>query len=208
MDHDMVEGNLFIIAAPSGAGKTSLVRNLLASDENVQLSISYTTRPPRPGEEDGQDYHFVDEATFLHMQAKGDFLESARVYGNYYGTSKSWIEKMIASGQDILLEIDWQGAQQVRRIFPKAIGIYILPPSIEALTERLKRRGQDAEEVIARRLEAAREDLRHVHEFEYVIINQTFAVAATELIAIVTAERLRADKQMARHRQQIEQMLR
>lgn len=204
----MVEGNLFIIAAPSGAGKTSLVRNLLASDENVQLSISYTTRPPRPGEEDGQDYHFVDEATFLQMQAKGDFLESARVYGNYYGTSKSWIEKMIASGQDILLEIDWQGAQQVRRIFPKAIGIYILPPSIEALTERLKRRGQDSEDVIARRLEAAREDLRHVHEFEYVIINQTFAVAATELIAIVTAERLRAGKQLARHRQQIEQMLR
>lgn len=195
----MDKGNIYIVTAPSGAGKTSLVRALLEADKEVQLSVSYTTRAPRPGEANGKDYHFVDEKTFLDMLQRGDFLESAEVYGNRYGTSQSWIEGVIGSGADILLEIDWQGAAQVRRIFPQAIGIFILPPSLEALTQRLKGRGTDSEEVIARRLAAAREDIRHVEEFDYVIINDLFDTALQELLAVVRAQRLRMARQLARH---------
>ena len=202
----MITGNLYIVTAPSGAGKTSLVRALLQNDSQVRLSVSYTTRPPRPGEVDGKDYHFVGEQKFLEMLEHGDFLESAQVYGNRYGTSQPWIENAMRSGTDILLEIDWQGAAQVRKIFPQAIGIFILPPSLEALLERLTGRGQDSDEVIARRLAAARDDIRHVEEFDYVIINDVFESALQDLIAVVRAQRLKAGRQLGAHAEMISKM--
>jgi guanylate kinase len=202
----MTKGNIFIVTAPSGAGKTSLVRALLETDRQVQLSISYTTRPPRPGEVNGRDYHFVSEAEFLEMLERGDFLESALVYGNRYGTSQRWIEDVVKTGKDILLEIDWQGAAQVRRLFPQAVGIFILPPSLDALLARLKGRGQDSEEVIARRLAAAREDIGHAEEFDYVIINDVFDTALQDLGAIIRAQRLRAEQQLQRHAELISQL--
>lgn len=192
-------GNLFIVTAPSGAGKTSLVRALLAADSQVKLSISYTTRPMRPGEVGGVDYHFVTEARFLEMLAQGDFLESAEVHGKRYGTSQSWVNAALETGQDLLLEIDWQGAEQVRKLYPEAIGIFILPPSMEALEQRLRKRGQDADEVIARRLAAAQEEISHVGEFDYVIINDQFDVAIHDLLAIVRSQRLRGVRQLSRH---------
>lgn len=202
----MSKGNIYVVTAPSGAGKTSLVRALLDVDGQVRLSISYTTRAPRPGEVDGKDYHFIGEPAFLAMLERGDFLESAEVYGNRYGTSQPWIEGVVDSGADILLEIDWQGASQVRRIFPEAIGIFILPPSLEVLTERLKGRGTDAPEVVARRLAAAREDIGHVEEFDYVIINDDFNTALQELLAVIRAQRLRAEPQLRRHAARIAKM--
>ena len=200
-------GSVFIVSAPSGAGKTSLVRALLEADPLVKLSISYTTRAPRPGEVEGQHYHFVDLNTFMVMLNRGDFLESAEVYGNHYGTSQRWIETQLAHGLDILLEIDWQGAMQVRKLMPQAISIFILPPSIAALKARLTGRAQDTDEVIARRVAAAREDMSHVGEFDYVIINDDFAIAAAELQAVVKASRLQLAKQMARHRALIQNLL-
>jgi guanylate kinase len=195
----MTQGNLFVVTAPSGAGKTSLVKELLAADPHVKLSVSYTTRPPRPGERDGHDYHFVSRETFEAMLGRGDFLESAEVYANYYGTSQVWLSETMQSGKDILLEIDWQGAAQVRRLFPEAIGVFILPPSLETLHQRLKARGQDNAEVIERRMRMAQEDIRHVGEFEYVIINHVFAVAVADLCAIFRAERLKISRQLAGH---------
>lgn len=195
----MTTGNLFIVAAPSGAGKTSLVKELLAADPGIQLSISYTTRAPRPGEVNGQHYHFVSRETFMEMLERGDFLESAEVYGNFYGTSQPWIESSRKSGHDILLEIDWQGAAQVRKLIPDAISVFILPPSVEALRQRLTGRGQDAEDVIQRRVAAAREDISHVGEFEYVIINDDFDTALQDLLAVVRAQRLKIGAQFARH---------
>lgn len=195
----MTTGNLFIVAAPSGAGKTSLVKELLGADKGIQLSISYTTRAPRPGEIDGQHYHFVSRETFMEMLGRGDFLESAEVYGNFYGTSQPWIESSRKSGKDILLEIDWQGAAQVRKLIPEAIGIFVLPPSLDALKQRLTGRGQDAEEVIQKRIGAAREDISHVGEFEYVIINDDFDTALQDLLAVVRAQRLGVTAQLARH---------
>jgi guanylate kinase len=191
-------GNLYIVTAPSGAGKSSLVGALLAADSNIKLSISYTTRPPRPGEEDGVHYHFVSIAAFQEMLARGEFLESAEVYGNYYGTSQPWIEAEMRAGHDILLEIDWQGAAQVRKLFPEALGIFILPPSKAALQERLTKRGQDSEEVIARRLAAAREDTSHALEFDYLVVNDVFATALADLQAILRARRLGIASQMRR----------
>ncbi|MDD5328738.1 MAG: guanylate kinase [Sulfuricella sp.] len=195
----MASGNLFIVTAPSGAGKTSLVRALLERDSQLKLSISYTTRSPRPGEADGKDYHFVAETVFLEMLERGDFLESALVYGNRYGTSQSWIEGAMRAGADVLLEIDWQGAAQVRKLFPQAIGIFILPPSLEALLARLKGRGQDSDEVIARRVAAAREDASHVEEFDYVIINDVFETALQDLVAVTRAQRLKAERQLSQY---------
>lgn len=192
-------GLLFIVAAPSGAGKTTLVRHLLAQEKGVCLSISYTTRPPRPGEEHGREYHFVDEARFKSMVAAGDFLEWAEVHGNYYGTSRRWIEKECSVGHDVLLEIDWQGAQQVRRAFPESIGIFLLPPSLKVLQERLTGRGTDSAEVIARRLAAAQEEMRHVDEFGYVIINGDLQTALTDFTSVVRASRLRLRTQRRRH---------
>ena len=201
-----MRGNLFIVSAPSGAGKTSLVTALLAGNKDIDLSISYTSRPPRPGETDGKDYHFVSRETFLDMARRGDFVESAEVYGNLYGTSQSWLEKETAAGRDILLEIDWQGADQVRRKFPGAISIFILPPSLQALEDRLKGRKQDSAEVIARRIASAREDVSHVAEFDYVIINDKLDEALQQLNAVVVAAGLRRDRQLARQQNLINQL--
>ena len=192
-------GNLYVVAAPSGAGKTTLVRMLLESEHAPKLSISYTTRAPRSGEADGREYHFVEVATFLDMVERGEFLEWAEVHGNYYGTSKKWIADQLAAGHDVLLEIDWQGAQQVRTIFPKAIGVFILPPSMEELTRRLTGRGTDSADVIARRLAAAQAEMRHVGEFDYVIINDSLEQALDDLRAVVRASSLNLNAQRARH---------
>ncbi len=186
-----MSGNLFIVCAPSGGGKTSLVNELLKADPTVGLSISYTTRPPRPGQADGRDYHFVDEQRFKQLLEHGDLLESALVHGHHYGTSQSWVAEHRAAGDDIVLEIDWQGAAQVRRLIPEAIGIFILPPSFETLVSRLNKRAQDTPDVIAQRLAAAREEISHASEFDYVIINSDFEEAVRDLIAIVRAQRLR-----------------
>lgn len=195
----MSSGSLFIVSAPSGAGKTTLVRLLLEQDAQVRLSVSYTTRAPRPGEQDGREYHFVDIPAFLAMRDRGEFLEWAEVHGNFYGTSRPWLEEQMAAGQDMLLEIDWQGAQQVRRVFPEAVGIFVLPPSVAELERRLRGRGQDSEDVIQRRVAAALGEMRHVGEFEFVIINKDLQVALAELGATVLASRLRMRRQQARH---------
>jgi guanylate kinase len=194
-------GNLFVVSAPSGAGKTSLVRELLAADSDVSLSVSYTTRQPRPGETEGVDYHFVTEERFLQMLEDGDFLESAEVHGARYGTSQACVESVLQEGRDLVLEIDWQGAAQVRSLYPSAIGIFILPPSMEALEQRMRNRAQDADTVIARRLAAAREEIGHVAEFDYVIINAQFETAIQDLLAIVRSQRLRGEKQLWRHQE-------
>jgi guanylate kinase len=192
-------GNLFIVCAPSGAGKTSLVAELLKTDAGIKLSVSYTTRAPRRGEVNGREYHFVSKEKFEAMAARGEFLESALVHDNFYGTSQAWIAEQRAAGSDILLEIDWQGAAQVRRVFPDVIGIFILPPSFETLVSRLNTRAQDSPEIIARRLSNARDEISHVAEFDYVIINDTFGDAVKDLVAVVRAQRLRLDVQTARH---------
>ena len=195
----MPSGSLFIVAAPSGAGKTTLVKLLLERDPGVSLSVSYTTRAPRPGEEDGHAYHFVDVATFLAMRERGDFLEWAEVHGNYYATSRPWLEAQMAAGVDILLEIDWQGAQQVRRAFPDAVGIFVMPPSLAELERRLRGRGQDSDQVIADRLSAALGEMAHVGEFAFVIINNNLQEALEDLLAAVRASRLRFLHQCQRH---------
>ncbi len=192
-------GCLFIVVAPSGAGKTSLVKALLGQRPGVELSVSFTTRQPRPGEQQGLDYFFITTEAFLEMRAAGDFLESAEVHGNFYATSRTWIESRISVGADILLEIDCQGAQQVSDLFPDAVGVFIAPPSIAELRERLRKRGQDSANVIERRLTAARGELQQAGEFEYVIINQDFATALGQLLAIVDVARLRFAKQRARY---------
>ena len=199
-------GILFIVSAPSGAGKTSLIGALLDADPEVRKSVSYTTRGPRPGEVDGLDYHFVTAAEFERMLERGEFLESAQVHGNNYGTSHQWVTEQMAKGQDILLEIDWQGAAQVRKLIPGGVGIFILPPSFDALLARLNKRAQDSPEAIARRLGNAREEIAHVGEFDYVIINQDFSRAAADLISIVRAERLKRTRQLARHSDLINRM--
>jgi guanylate kinase len=191
-------GSLFMVTAPSGAGKSSMVNALLAQEPNIKLSVSFTTRPPRPGEENGREYHFITKEEFLERKDKDEFLEYAEVHGNFYGTSKTLIAHEIDSGTDVLLEIDWQGAQQVKKRFQNAVGIFILPPSIKALEERLKKRGQDDSEVITRRILAAGGEIAHAPEFEYVIINQDFAHALSELRSIVTASRCRFNQQSVR----------
>jgi guanylate kinase len=201
-----MSGNLFIVCAPSGAGKTTLVDALLKADSGIRLSVSYTTRPPRAGEVDGREYHFVSQEKFQEMAAAGAFLESALVHGNYYGTSQPWINDQRAAGADILLEIDWQGAAQVRKMMPDAIGIFILPPSFEALVGRLNKRAQDPPDVIARRIAGAREEISHVSEFKYVIINDKFDEAVKDLVSIVRARRLLATSQLARHSDLINRM--
>ena len=195
----MITGNLFIITAASGAGKTSLIKALLAKDAHLKLSISHTTRKPRPGEVNGVDYHFVDEATFLKMLGEAQFLESAFVHEARYGTSQAAVEAPLQAGEDIVLEIDWQGAEQVRRLYPQAISIFILPPSIEALERRLTGRGQDSAEVIAKRVAAAREEMRHVSAFDYVTINDDFDIALQDISAIVRAQRLKGLAQLQRY---------
>lgn len=188
-----------MVVAPSGAGKSTLVNALLAQEPAIKLSISFTTRPPRPGEQHGREYYFTTVDDFLKRREAGEFLESAEVHGNYYGTSRLLIEEDMRAGSDVLLEIDWQGAQQVKKQFPGSIGIFILPPSIDALEERLKKRGQDEAHVIARRLLAAGGEIAHAPDSEYVIINQEFATALSELKAIVQASRCRFAQQAARN---------
>ncbi|MDD2701099.1 MAG: guanylate kinase [Sideroxydans sp.] len=199
-------GSLIVISAPSGAGKTSLVHALLEHNPQIGLSVSYTTRAPREGEINGKHYHFISRETFLEMAKRGEFLESAEVYGNYYGTSQKWIADETAKGRDILLEIDWQGAAQVRKIFPACISIFILPPSREALAQRLNGRGTDDASVISKRLAAVRDDVSHVAEFDYVIINEDLNRALHELESVVLAARLRGSSQIARHQQLINQL--
>ena len=200
-------GCLFVLAAPSGAGKTSLVAALLQREPDIRLSVSYTTRAARPGETDGVHYHFVDEPRFLELKAKGEFLEHAFVHGYWYATSATWLRDQVAHGRDVLLEIDWQGAAQVRRMIPDAVLIFILPPSLSSLRERLEKRGQDAPQIIMRRLEAAREEMRHCVEFDYVIINQDFARAVDDVSAIARAARLSAPRQAARHAKLLQRLL-
>ena len=196
-----MNGNLFIVSAPSGAGKSSLVNAVIAADRRIALSISFTTRPPRAGETNGREYHFVDRKTFEAMLERGEFLESAEVHGNRYGTSQKWIAETRAKGLDIMLEIDWQGAQQVRRTFPDALSIFILPPppALKELERRLRKRGQDSEEVIQRRLKDAREEMEHAPEFDYVIINKDFEEARQDMAAIVRAARSTLSRQSAQH---------
>ncbi len=195
----MMSGHLFIVVAPSGAGKTTLVRLLLENDPGIQLSVSHTTRSARRGERNGIEYHFIDPQTFQDKVAHGDFIEWAEVHGNFYGTSRSGIASALEAGQDVLLEIDWQGAQQVRTQFPQAIGVFILPPSLEVLEFRLRNRATDSEQTIVRRLAAAREEMRHADECDYVIINDQLPRALNDLLAVVQASRLRYTAQRQRH---------
>jgi guanylate kinase len=191
-------GSLFVVVAPSGAGKTSLVNRLLEEEPNIHLSVSYTTRSPRAGENHGRDYHFIERAAFENMIAAGDFLEHANVYGNYYGTSRRWIETELAGDHDVLLEIDWQGAKQVRTLFPRMVGIFILPPSLEELRKRLESRGKDSRETIEKRMASTREDISHVLEFEYIIVNERFEAALTDLKSVVRATRVSQAQQSVR----------
>ncbi len=200
-------GVLFVVAAPSGGGKSSMVNALLEREPGIRLSVSYTTRAPRPGEAEGNHYHFVDVPTFLALKDRAEFLEHAFVHGNWYATSATWLKAQVAAGQDVLLEIDWQGASQVRRLIPDSVHIFILPPSLEALKERLEKRAQDPPAVIAERLAAAREEMRHCGEFDYVIMNQDFARAVDDLSVIVRAARLTSARQQVRHAKVLAQLL-
>ena len=192
-------GLLIIITAPSGAGKSSLICAALKADPSLRCSISYTTRTPRPGERHGREYFFVDEPVFLEMLERGEFLESAEVHGNRYGTSQKVIREALETGHDLMLEIDWQGAQQVRRLMPEALGVFILPPSLEELKRRMRTRAQDTEEVIRRRSAAAREEMSHIGEFDYAIINNDFDEARQDLLAIIRAARLKLQRQLERY---------
>ena len=202
-----MSGTLFIIAAPSGAGKTSLVKALLEREPGITLSVSYTSRAPRPGEEDGRHYHFVNRAVFEHMVATGQFYESANVHGDYKGTARAAVEPVLAAGGDVLLEIDWQGAQQVRTLCPEALSIFILPPSRAELERRLRNRASDGEEQIKRRLADSRIEIARAGDFDYLVINDDFASALTDLRGIVHSRRLLTDAQMARHRSLLNDLL-
>lgn len=181
---------LYTISAPSGAGKTSLVNSLVAATQGICVSVSHTTRAIRPGERDGLNYHFIDHSSFERMISEGAFLEHAKVFANYYGTSQAWVENTLAQGQDVILEIDWQGATQVRKIIPDAVGIFILPPSKESLRKRLQGRGQDEDAVIDARMAEARNEMSHYGEANYLIINEDFDQALCEFRAIILAQRL------------------
>jgi guanylate kinase len=194
-----MSGTLFIVSSPSGGGKTSLVKALLEAEPEVRLSVSFTTRAPRQGEVNGRDYNFVEPREFTRMIEAGELLESAEIYGNQYGTSQKWVEAEFARGRDVLLEIDWQGAQQVRKLMKAVVSVFIVPPSPEVLEARLKGRGQDSAEAIARRLAAARDEMSHASEYDYVIINEEFSRAALDLRSVVRAERLKFARQLARH---------
>ncbi len=202
-----MRGTLFIVAAPSGAGKSSIVNAVLARDPNICLSISFTSRQPRPGERHAEHYHFVSKEEFESMVAAGDFFESALVHGDWKGSARQSVEPQLAAGKDVLLEIDWQGARQVRAKVPDAVSVFILPPSRKALDQRMRSRGQDSEEVIAQRLAAAREEMSHYGEFDFVIVNEHFNTAVDEMCAIFIASRVRRDQQVARHSRLITALL-
>ena len=194
-------GSMLMVVAPSGAGKSSLVNALLQKDSDIGLSVSFTTRAPRPGEVNGREYNFLSEQEFIKRKEAGDFLEWANVHGNYYGTSKSWIESQIQNGKDVILEIDWQGARQVQRLIPEAIWIFILPPSIQTLEDRLRKRAQDDEATIQKRVAAAKDELAHVAEANYLVVNDNFEQALNDLNQVVLASRLRTGPQLARQHQ-------
>ena len=202
-----MSGTLYIVAAPSGAGKSSLVNALLEREPGIVLSISHTTRPPRPGDVDGQHYHFVNRGVFERLVAEGAFIEHAEVFGNFYGTSRSAVEPTLAAGRDVLLEIDWQGAQQVRRTYPSCVSVFILPPSREELERRLRTRAADSAVTIARRLAESRDEIAHAGDFDYIVVNDQFGDALGDLRAIVTARRLRREAQCLRHAALIEDLL-
>lgn len=199
-------GSLFIISAPSGAGKTSLVSKLIEKDQRIQVSVSSTTRPKRPGEEDGINYHFLSLDAFEQKVAQQDFLEHAKVFDNYYGTSKSSVEHQLNDGKDVILEIDWQGAQQVRKIIPQAISIFILPPSLKILEQRLRNRATDSDEVINRRMQDAVSEMTHYNEFDYLVINNHFEIALEELHTIFLANRQSRERQVSEHQVLINEM--
>ncbi len=202
-----VRGTLYVVAAPSGAGKSSLVNAVLAREPGIALSISFTSRAPRPGERHAQHYHFVDKPEFERMIAAGDFFEHALVHGDYKGTARQSVEPQLAAGKDVLLEIDWQGARQVRAQMPDCVSVFILPPSLDALQTRMRNRGQDSEAVIAQRLAAAREEMSHCDEFDYIVVNENFDAAAFELRAIFVARRLQQPLQAQRHAALIHELL-
>lgn len=202
-----MSGNLFIVSAPSGAGKTSLVNAVIEKLPELSISVSHTTRTMRPGEQDGINYNFIDKATFENMVVSGDFLEHAEVFGNYYGTSSIWVKDALAEGKNVILEIDWQGAQQVRRQIPEAIGIFILPPSREVLRERLTNRGQDEDAVIEVRMAEAKDEISHYLEADYLIINDQFDEALEELESIIRLKELKSRKNFQKHQRLIEDLL-
>ncbi|WP_226467994.1 guanylate kinase [Luteimonas panaciterrae] len=202
-----MRGTLFIVAAPSGAGKSSIVNACLARDPNIALSISFTSRSPRPGERHAEHYHFIGKDEFQRMIDAGDFFEYALVHGDWKGTAKQSVEPQLSAGRDVLLEIDWQGARQVRKQVPDAVSVFILPPSRAALDERMRKRGQDSEAVMAQRLAAAREEMSHYDEFDYVIVNEVFETAVDEMCAIFVASRLRREAQAVRHAGLIDTLL-
>jgi guanylate kinase len=207
MQSNSPQGTLYIFAAPSGAGKTSLVKALLDKSDGIEVSVSHTTRAPREGEVDGVNYHFTDIAAFNVMVNEGAFLEHAQVFDNLYGTARANIEQRLAAGVDVILEIDWQGARQVRQQFPDSLGVFILPPSRRALEDRLRGRGQDGDEVIARRMRDAESEMSHYAEFDYLVINDDFETALEELKAIITANRLRSPLQASRHGEMLNELL-
>jgi len=194
----MNEGILLILSAASGAGKTSLVRALLERESDLHLAVSFTTRAPRPGEQDGVHYHFVAPDRFWRMVAAGEFLEHAQVFGNHYGTAESVIRSQLEQGRDLLLEIDWQGARQVRTRFPQAVSIFILPPSVQALEQRLRNRGLDSDQVIADRMAEVRSEMSHHAEYDYLVVNDRFDTALSDLTSLIRAERLRCSHQAPR----------
>jgi guanylate kinase len=200
-------GTLFIISAASGTGKTSLVKALLAEVNNLKVSISHTTRAKRPNEQEGVNYHFVSKDEFNAMMAEGVFLEHAEVFGHFYGTSQAWIQDQLNQSIDVILEIDWQGALQVRKLIPDAVSIFILPPSRNTLLQRLQGRGQDDNAVIERRMAEAVSEMSHHPEYDYLVVNDHFETALSELVAIVKTQRLKANTQMEHHMQMIQQLL-
>lgn len=195
-----MSGILYIVSAPSGAGKTSLVKALLDSSQGISVSVSHTTRAARPGEQDGVDYHYTDIAAFQEMVARGEFLEHAQVFDNFYGTARASVERLLVQGNDVILEIDWQGARQVREMMPGSVSIFILPPSRQALRERLTNRGQDDEGIIERRMRDAQSEASHFDEYDYLVVNDDFATALAELRAIFTAGQLQRERQAERQR--------
>ncbi|MBI2382225.1 MAG: guanylate kinase [Gammaproteobacteria bacterium] len=203
----MGKGTLYIVSAPSGAGKTSLLKALVEQMQDVMVSVSHTTRAMRPGEQEGVHYHFTRREDFERMAAEGAFLEHAEVFGNHYGTSRHWVEQTLEAGTDVILEIDWQGARQMRQLLPEAVSVFILPPSRAALEQRLTGRGQDAPEVIASRMAAAREEMAHYGEYDYLVINDVFKLALEDLKAIFLVRRLRMEAQAQRHRAMIAELL-
>lgn len=203
----MNDSNLFVVAAPSGGGKTSLINALLDKDRQVKLSVSHTTRPPRPGEQDGVHYHFVDQETFLNLVEQGAFLEYARVFDYYYGTGRMEVEKQLAAGFDVLLDIDWQGARQIRDAFPSCCGIFIIPPSLDVLRQRLIARGQDSEDVIKRRMRDAQSEISHWSEFDFIIINDVFDEALADMQSIIRHGKLKRPENEVQSREILAELL-